>query len=398
MNPVRVLHVTPSFYPAVLWGGPIVSTLTLCNSVAALPEITLEVLTTDGAGPHSNERLPPHETHAGLRTFGAGYRVRYAARRMGRDISPELLTRLWPMARAADVIHLTATYSFPTLPTLAVARALHKPVVWSPRGALQARQEWSGAASSKKQAFEHVAARLAPARTVLHTTAPIEARLSQRAIARPAAMIPNAIDIPPDPGPAPTHTAPLKLLFLSRIHPKKGLETLIDAVAHLARRTRAVATHLTVCGAGEPGYVNALKARAHANGLGEQITFAGHVDGAAKEAAFAQADVFVLPSHSENFGLVVAEALVRRRPVITTTALPWDAMVAAGAGFTVPPAQPEALAEALATFAALPAETRAEMGARGRRFVQERFGPEKRAAQMCDLYRTLAAGEMPEAL
>ena len=120
-SPLRVLHVAPSFWPATAWGGPVFSTKALCDALAALPGIDLTVLTTDSSGPGRHERLALDANPAG---FAAGYDVHYARKLVGRDVSPDLWRRLRPMMRDADVVHLTATYSFPTLPTLAAARAV----------------------------------------------------------------------------------------------------------------------------------------------------------------------------------------------------------------------------------------------------------------------------------
>lgn len=381
-GPLRILHVCPSFHPATRWGGPIVSTRAICDGVAG-HDVAITVLTTDAAGPDRRDRL---DVGRGAVRFPAGYDVIYARRIAGRDVSAELLARLRPLMRRADVVHLTGTYSFPTLPTLALAKLLDKPLLWSPRGALQARREWAAADSRRKVLFEAMCRAAMPRRAMLHATSEAEAAHSMAALPGvPAVVVPNAVDLP-EPAPRRHPASGKKLLFLSRLHPKKGLETLLDALALLPAEVT-----LDVCGTGEPAYLVALHGRAEALGLGARITFSGHVGGAAKTAVFLDADIFVLPSYSENFGIVVAEALAHALPVVTTTITPWTQTVAAGCGLSVPPGRPDALADALRTLLRRTPGELAAMGAAGRRFVAARYGGQAIAARMLEIYLELAA-------
>lgn len=380
-NDTRVLHVTPSFYPATAWGGPIFSTLAVCDGVATEAGVAVEVLTTDAAGPARADRLTERHTR-----FAAGYDVIYARRLVGRDVSPELLARLLPAIRRADVVHLTATYSFPTLPTLGLCRLLKRPVVWSPRGAIQARQEWTEAASRSKLLFEKIARSLAPKRTVLHVTAPVEAELTARAMpGMGVKIIPNSVEIPVEPSAFPRSEPgdrPLRLMFLSRVHEKKGLDLLLSALADLPGVT------LDVYGTGDEAYIDGLKRMSGALGVGDRVVFHGHVNGEARETAYRSADLFVLPSHSENFGNVIAEALAYGVPVVTTTATPWAAIAQRGCGAWVTPDA----AAVRAAIAELASADLCAMGQAGRAYMEEAFAPAVVARQMADLYRELSRG------
>ncbi len=124
-------------------------------------------------------------------------------------------------------------------------------------------------------------------------------------------------------------------LFLSRIHPKKGCDLLIDAFAHVLGGNPD--WHLVLAGPDQIGWKEALDKRATALGIGDQITWAGMLSGAEKWGAFHAADVFVLPSHSENFGIVVAEALACGVPVLISDRVNiWREVVADGAGIVFP--------------------------------------------------------------
>ena len=106
------------------------------------------------------------------------------------------------------------------------------------------------------------------------------------------------------------------LLYLSRIHPKKGCDLLIQAFANVADTDPGL--HLVMAGPGDPQWVEKLKQQAHKLGVAQRVTFTGMLKGEMKWGAYDAADVFVLPSHQENFGIVVAEALASGLPVLTT--------------------------------------------------------------------------------
>jgi glycosyltransferase involved in cell wall biosynthesis len=121
------------------------------------------------------------------------------------------------------------------------------------------------------------------------------------------------------------------LLYLSRIHPKKGCDLLIEAFAKVAGIDPSL--HLIMAGPGEAGWVAQLQELASERGIAERVTFTGMLKGAMKWGAYDVADAFVLPSHQENFGIVVAEALAWGVPVLTTYQVNiWREIKEAGAG------------------------------------------------------------------
>ena len=141
----------------------------------------------------------------------------------------------------------------------------------------------------------------------------------------------------------PPENSPPKLLFLGRLHPKKGPDLLIDAVAELRRRTCPV--ELLVAGEGEPSYEANLKAQASRLGL-DRVKFLGLVTGAAKLALFQSADLFVLPTSQENFGLALIEASACGTPVLTTKGVDiWRELQ--GSGGTIADRSVNAFADAI---------------------------------------------------
>ena len=369
---MKVLHVAPSFYPATYWGGPIWSTKAICDGTSKLPGVDLRVLTTDAAGPQILDRVTPPDLP---------YPVHYARRVAGHSIAPGLLARLPAAIAWADVVHLTGAYSAPTLPVLGLTKMFAKPLVWSPRGALQATQDWAGAPHHRaKHMFEQAANVLRPASAVLHVTAQSEAQQSVTRLEGIAtAMIPNCVDIPPVVSDISAARGQ-RLLYLGRLHPKKGLLELFDAIGALPKQFS-----LDVYGTGDTAFVAQLDAKAgQSQG---RIRLHGHVDGKAKAAAFAAADLFVLPSHSENFGIAVAEALAHAVPVLTTTATPWEAVDRMGCGRCIDLLNVDLAQVIEAMFTQdLPA-----MGARGRAWMAREFSAAAMVDAFAELYQSLVA-------
>src|SRR5438132_6427361 len=170
---LKILHVTPSFYPAIVSGGPTYSVYALCRSLAKCGQ-EVRVLTTNANGPDS---VLDVNTSGDVR-IASELRVRYCHRVADVSVSPTLLRLLGPYISWADVVHLMAVYSFPTIPTLAACRMLGRPLVWSPRGMLQ---RWEGMKRPYlKTLWESVCRITAPKRIMLHATSEEEAKESAK--------------------------------------------------------------------------------------------------------------------------------------------------------------------------------------------------------------------------
>ncbi len=173
----------------------------------------------------------------------------------------------------------------------------------------------------------------------------------------------------------------LTILFVGRLHEIKRIELLLAAVALLDD----LDVRVVIAGAGEPGYERALKARAEALGIGSRTTFAGFVSGDDKVSLYESADVFVLPSHHENWGFVAFEALACGTPVITTRdVISWPELERSAGALIVEP-DAEAFARALRELHG-DRERRAAMGEAGRSWVLRELELETISRQYETLY------------
>lgn len=373
---LKVLHVTPSFYPAFVYGGPTRTVHQLCLALADAG-CDIRVLTTDANGPDAVLEV---ETDSELQ-LGEGLSVRYCHRISNVSVSPALLRLLTSYVGWADVVHLTAVYSFPTIPTLLAAHLYGKPVVWSPRGMLQ---RWSGSTRPKLKTFWEKACRLvSPDRLILHVTSEDEAVQSVKRLPGVAtAIVPNGIQVPESVG----HVArgdKLRIVYIGRLDPIKGIENLLSACRSLG--CLHLDYSLTIAGDGAAPYVAKLRSEIKRSNLSGRVAMIGNVEGEAKRDLFAHADVVVVPSHMENFGMVVAEALAHAVPVIASRGTPWQRVEEVGCGLWVDN-DPESLASALTAAQVMPLR---RMGECGREWMRREFTWASVAANMLGLYRQL---------
>jgi glycosyltransferase involved in cell wall biosynthesis len=280
--------------------------------------------------------------------------------------------------RWADIVHLTGVYNFPTFPTILLARLLKKPLIWSPRGALQ---RWQGSSRIGLKAvwdflWFHVADRIG---LTMHVTSEHESRETlARFRGLRMAMIPNGVDVPVELNRI-ERNGDLRLLFIGRLDPKKGIESLLKACSLV---DSAPPWRLAIAGWGAPEYVSQLREQVHALGVSGRVEMLGTVLAEAKKRLFECSDVALVPSYTENFAIVVAEALAHGVPVIASTGTPWSRLKEMKCGLWVDN-DPETLAGAIRSIRTMPLQ---DMGLRGREWMRNEFSWSAVAKQMLDLY------------
>jgi glycosyltransferase involved in cell wall biosynthesis len=374
---MRILHVVPSFYPAYFYGGPIRSTFELCRNVVELG-CEVRVLTTDANG---LDRVLDVDKNGEVE-LPEGFRVRYCPRRQRHSVSPTLMRLLPTYMRWADVVHLTGVYNFPTFPTIFWDRLLHKPLIWSPRGALQ---RWEGSSRVGLKAvwdflWYHAADRV---ELTVHVTSEQESRETLARFPKlRMATIPNGVGVPVDLNRIESN-GELRLLFIGRLDPKKGIEALLKACSLL---DSALPWRLAIAGWGAPEYASQLKKQIDALGLSGRVEMLGTVLSNDKKRLFERSDVALVPSYTENFAIVVAEALAHGVPVIASKGTPWSRLEEMRCGFWVKN-DPASLANAIHTISTMPLR---DMGQRGREWMQNEFSWRYVTSQMLALYHQCA--------
>ena len=205
----------------------------------------------------------------------------------------------------------------------------------------------------------------------------------------PIATIPNGVDVPEDRLPRIERESmicgrPRTALFLGRIYPIKGLPMLVEAWS----RVRPVGWRLRIAGPDEAGHQKQVEKVVADAGLMDVISFLGPVDPERKSDLLLDADLFVSPTYSENFGMAIAEALAHGLPVLTTTGAPWPMLQETGSGWWVE-ASVEGLTEGLREATNSEPEILHQMGEKGRSLVSKQFGWNRIASLMRSTYEQI---------
>lgn len=273
----------------------------------------------------------------------------------GAFLRPGALLKLRSLIRSHDVLHLHGAWGTSNVQAARIAREEGVPYVVNPHGMLD---DWCVRKSpGRKRLFHALGGRaLFERAAVVICTA--QAELDQSAKWFPGGrgvVIPPVVDLAPYaklPGPElarkafpPAIANAPTVLFLSRVHPKKKVEVLIEATTLLKRE--GLDCNLVIAGAGVPEYETDMKQLVRARAVGDRVAFVGMVKGETKISLYQLADVFALPTSQENFGLVLTESMLCGTPVITTRGVDiWPELESSG-GAIVAPDTSEAFAAAI---------------------------------------------------
>lgn len=382
---MKLVHVVPSYWPAVRYGGPIRSVHGLCAGLATRGH-EVRVLTTNIDGPGVSEvplDRPLERDGVSISYFAAGL-----GRRLYR--SPDLAQALRRCLSGADAVHLHAVYLWPGLVAARLATRAGVPYVVSPRGMLVRDLIERKSRFSKKLWIALFERRTLAGAGAIHVTSEAEAEAVRELglDLAPVVLVPNGVDLPAAAPPATAAGAWAgappgeRLLCLGRVSWEKGLERAIRA---LGRLERAV---LVIAGNDEAGLRPELERLAAKIGVGARVRFLGPVEGAAKWSLLASADLLVLPSFSESFGLVVLEALGVGTPAVVTPGVGAAAVVRRHDLGAVEAGDPEFLAAAIAGLLADP-DRRRRIAERAPALIRSHYGWVAIAAEMERVYGAL---------
>jgi len=339
-----------------------------------------------------------------------GHLVELWGNKIGQDVPGGMVAREFPAVRSfgmgrgmrlamqhecrtIDIVHTHSFWTYSASIGLFVPKGVSTAVVVSPRGTLST---WALKRSRIKKglAWTLYARRALYRADMVHVTAHSEMEEVRRAGYRgPICIVPNVVKMPQAVMPKTKSSGPIEFLFLSRLHPKKGLEFLLRVWAEIEG---AVDARLQIVGPDNGGYLSKLKGLSQALGL-RHVEFRGELLGPDKEAAFRSADVFLLPTHSDNFANVVAEAMSYALPVIVSTGAPWEIVEHEKCGSWLP-LDAEVWATTIKKYARMSREELAVMGEIGSKVASLRFASDSVGMAMEESYRWLQSkgGAPPE--
>jgi glycosyltransferase involved in cell wall biosynthesis len=365
---LKVIHVIGDIQE--LASGPSHSVPALCQSLFQLGE-SVEL--------HASLGHPP-AAH-GYPSF-EHIRTRYLKNLW---ISPSFRRDLEDRAKLADIIHSHGLWIMPFIYAGWACDGRRCQLVISPRGTL--RPVALAQSRFKKKLMWWLWQRKVVAQAAcLHATSEAEAQEMRRlGLVQPIAVIPNGVDLPEQDPLLPDRHEPRILLYLGRIAPIKGLENLLQAWSVVSGEFPN--WNLQISGTDSHGHRRKIQRLAEQLGL-PRVRFTGPLYAESKLEAFRRAELFVLPSKSENFGMAVAEALAHGLPVIVTKNAPWSGIATRDCGWWidggVAPLE-QALREALAETP----DRLLERGIAGRRWIEAEFGWNQVGLKMKQTYEWL---------
>jgi len=282
-----------------------------------------------------------------------------------------------------DIVHINGIWSPQNWGFQKVAQELKIKVVLSPHGMLES---WilENNPLKKKIALFLFQNKAIKNVELLHATAQMEKdSIRKLGFNNPITIIPNGIDLR-DLKEIKTYYGTKRIVFLSRIHPKKGIEILLEAWRNLDTKGWT----LQIAGNGDPAYIENLSQSAQDL---KNVYFVGAMYEEAKWNFLRSADIMVLPTHSENFGIVVAESLAVGVPVVTTTGTPWQDLESYNCGWWIDLSVENLKATLLKIFDA-PEDVLATMGDNGKKLVKEKYDMQTIGKNMVELYNTILKG------
>jgi len=376
---MKVLSITTSILEQA--SGSTLAVLRICGAIADRDGVELELLTCTGTAPSD---APFHSRSFGFWKWPP---------RLG--MSPGLRKAINQQARGVDLVHSHGVWNSSCYYAGRATRANRLPHIVTPHGSLCPDAIKVAARLPKALAGMLYQDRVLSEAACLHATSEDECRdFRSLGLTNPVAVIPLGIDIPDlSTVVAKANRPKRRLLFLGRITPKKGVEYLLEAWGAVQDHFPEWELHIT--GTDDRGYEAEMKALCERLQL-RRVIFTGPVYGAEKARAFFDADVFVLPTKSENFGMAVAEALAHGVPAVVTNGAPWQGLETHDCGWWIDVGV-EPLEESLKLALAESPELLQKKGQRGGDWMEREFSWQTVGEKMFTTYEwILKGGETPE--
>ncbi|MEA5466500.1 glycosyltransferase [Leptothoe sp. PORK10 BA2] len=389
---LRVLHVIPSVSP--VRGGPSKAIFEMAASLQDSHDTEVEIATTNDDGPDLLD-VPLNQ-----KIFYNGVNVWFFPR-FSPKIAPvrefafsfNLTKWLWENIQNYDLVHVHAIFSYPSTIAMAIARQKSVPYIVRPLGQLC---EWSLAQSAqRKKIYLALAERknLNGCNQVHLTSRQEQEEFNKLDLKSSSFILPHGLNVSSKIFDArnllrahfqlPTDEP--VILFLSRIHPKKGLDYLIPALKSIADKRFT----FILAGNGDPAYEEKVRELIHTNGLQDRIIMPGFIEGRLKELLLQGSDIFALTSYSENFGVAVLEALAAGTPALVTPGVALAHEVKEHQlGYVVPQNNAD-IAKALCTYLESPAEAKNSLSRRASEFVSAHYSWTRIAKELNVIYQNI---------
>ncbi|MEH2263637.1 glycosyltransferase [Nostoc sp.] len=392
---MKILHIIPSV--ASVRGGPSQAVLEIVKALRN-QGVAAEIVTTNDNG--NNLLNVPLGKPIEYKQVPVQFFSRFSPKVTSiREFafSSQLTTWLWQNAKKYDLLHIHAIFSYASTVAMAIARFQGIPYIVRPLGQLC---EWSLQQSARrKQIYLNLIERANLNHSqALHLTSEQEQQeVSRLALSPPSFVLPHGLSIPPA---IPNARSRLRehlqvpadeaiILFLSRLHPKKGLDYLIPALGKLTNYRFT----FVIAGSGSKEYEAEIESLIVSNGMRDRTHFAGFVTGEEKNLFIQGSDIFALTSYAENFGIAVLEALAVGIPVVVTPGVALAAVVQQNKLGYVPELDVQAIAEAVDCYLSHPQAVK-DMGDRARKLVLENYTWNHIAENLMEIYTKLIKQEL----
>ena len=386
---MRILHVTPSYFPAVTFGGPVKS-VHLLNKSLVENNVEVDVFTTN-AGIKSEDQIKLKEWHkidgVNVKYFPYNGYIHY-------NFSLSLFRELLGAVGKYDLVHITAVWNFPVLAAVIACKKNNIPYIISPRGTI-----YPETIELKSKLIKNIYLTLFGryclnnAAAIHYTSFDEQQKVSgSLRLKAPSKIIMNGLDLSNDLVNIENDDIILLfskskyILFMGRLTKKKGLDILIDAYSEVVKVYPDV--KLIIAGPDNENYKKELIKRCNKYGIGNNVVFPGMLEGKVKEEAYKKALMFILPSYSENFGMTVAEAMSLKTPVIISDRVGIYYIVKEyNAGIVVRPNKEDLLdaIELLLNYK----EKKEEITSNALRLVEKEFNIFNISRQFKDLYQSV---------